>query len=132
MMITVAIIGILAAIALPSYQQYIVRSNRAAAQAAMMDIANRQQQMLLANRSYGDYDALAATGYALPTEVAGRYGSPAPVIYTDRILDASCALVADATAVPKFVIMFTASGSQAGDGKLYLSSTGLKCPAGKW
>ncbi len=132
LMITVVIIGILAAVALPSYTQYIVRSNRAAAQAAMMDIANLEQQYLLANRSYGDYAAIQATGYTLPNEVSDRYGSTAPVIHTDKILDSSCALVADTSAVPKFVIKFTATGSQAGDGDLYLSNSGIKCPADKW
>lgn len=132
MMVTVAIIGILAAVALPNYQQYIVRSNRAAAQSAMMDIANRQQQLLLANRSYGDYAAIVANGYTLPSEVSSKYGVTTPVVYTDRILDASCALATDTSAVPKFVIMFTPAGSQAGDGILYLSSAGTKCPAGKW
>ncbi len=49
-MIVVVIIGILAAIALPNYRQYVIRSNRTAAQAQMLEIANRQQQFLLANR----------------------------------------------------------------------------------
>jgi type IV pilus assembly protein PilE len=44
LMITVAIVAILAAIAYPSYTQYVIRGHRAAAQAEMMDIANRQQQ----------------------------------------------------------------------------------------
>ncbi|MBK8325978.1 MAG: hypothetical protein IPL02_02585 [Moraxellaceae bacterium] len=39
LMITVAIIGILAAIALPSYRQYVVRSNRVDMQGQMMQIA---------------------------------------------------------------------------------------------
>ena len=39
LMIAVAIIGILAAIALPSYQQYVVRSNRVDMQGQMMQIA---------------------------------------------------------------------------------------------
>ena len=46
-MIVVVIIGILAAIALPNYRQYVIRSNRTAAQAQMLEIANRQQQFLL-------------------------------------------------------------------------------------
>jgi type IV pilus assembly protein PilE len=132
LMVTLVIIGILAAVALPNYQQYVVRSNRAAAQSAMMDIANREQQYLLANRAYADYTTIVSNGYALPSEVSGKYDSPAPVIYTDRILDSSCALVNDTSAVPKFVIMFIASGSQQGDGNLYLSNTGIKCPSGKW
>lgn len=132
LMITVVIIGILAAIALPSYTQYIVRSNRAAAQAAMMDIANLEQQYLLANRSYGNYAAIQATGYSLPGEVSAKYGSITPVIHTDKILNASCTLVSDASAVPKFVIEFSPSDSQAGDGDLYLSNSGIKCPADKW
>jgi type IV pilus assembly protein PilE len=132
LMVTVAIVAILAAIAIPNYQQYVVRSNRAAAQSAMMDLANRQQQFLLANRAYGDYDAMVDSGYTLPNEVSTKYGITTPVIYTDRVLDSSCSLVSDTGTTPKFVIMFTPSGSQQNDGNLYLSNTGAKCPSGKW
>src|SRR5688500_2599022 len=48
LMIAVLIVGILATIALPSYQQYLIRGRRAAAKSAMMDIANREQQLLIA------------------------------------------------------------------------------------
>lgn len=44
LMITVAVIGILAAIAYPSYQSAIVKNRRASAQAHLMDIAQREQQ----------------------------------------------------------------------------------------
>ena len=37
LIITVAIVGILASIALPSYRQYVVRSNRSAVQQFMLD-----------------------------------------------------------------------------------------------
>lgn len=52
LMIVVAVIAILVAIAYPSYQAYTVRSNRAAAQSVLMDIAQREQQFLLDQRSY--------------------------------------------------------------------------------
>ncbi len=70
LMITVAVVGILAAIALPSYTAYIVRSNRATAHTEMMDIANRQQQYLLANRSYATASEL---NYSLPNTLSGKY-----------------------------------------------------------
>ncbi|MFZ3127492.1 MAG: prepilin-type N-terminal cleavage/methylation domain-containing protein, partial [Rhodoferax sp.] len=52
LMITVAVIGILAAVAFPSYTQYIVRANRSAAESFMFTVANRQEQSMLNARSY--------------------------------------------------------------------------------
>jgi len=117
LMVTVAIIGILAAIAIPSYQQYIIRAHRSAAQAEMMDIANRQQQFLLANRAYASKTQLHASGYRLPNELSGRY---------------SYDIALGASSLPTFTINFTALGSQSSDGPLSLSSEGVKSPSGKW
>ena len=118
LMITVAIIGILAAIALPSYSEYVKKANRRAAQAEMMDISNRQQQFLFANRAYADTTALASSGYGLPTEVSTEY---------------SYAVTVNNTATPPtYTITFTPSGSQASDGALSLNNNGTKTPASKW
>lgn len=117
LMVTVAIIAILAAVALPNYQQYVIRSKRAAAQAEMMDIANRQQQFLLANRNYASKTALEASGYSLPTEVSSSY---------------TYAITVGTGTVPSFTITFTATGGQASDGSLTLNSEGVKTPAAKW
>lgn len=117
LMITVVIIGVLAAIAIPSYSRYIVKSNRAVAQSEMMDIANREQQYLLANRAYGDATAI---GYTLPGGLIGKYTATiAPVSAT-------------ATAPPQFTVTFApvAGGTQAGDGSLTLDQDGAK--TGKW
>jgi len=51
-LIVVAILGILAAIAIPSYQNSILATNRSVAQAALLDLANRQEQFYLDNRTY--------------------------------------------------------------------------------
>ncbi|MCY1215096.1 Type IV minor pilin ComP, DNA uptake sequence receptor [compost metagenome] len=117
-MITVAIVAILASIALPSYRQYIVRSKRSAAQAQMMDIANRQQQFLIANRSYANTTALTASGYSLPAEVSSNYS------YEVTLQEAGLP--------PAFTITFTPIGSQVGDGNLGLTSEGVKTPSNKW
>lgn len=52
LMITVAIIGILAAIAYPSYTNYLVKGTRANAKSVLLDIAQKEQAYLLDNRSY--------------------------------------------------------------------------------
>lgn len=44
LMIVVALIGILAAIAYPSYQQYVLKSKRTEAKAALMDLAQNQEK----------------------------------------------------------------------------------------
>jgi type IV pilus assembly protein PilE len=52
LMIVVAIIGLLAAIALPSYQSYIARGNRAAARAQLSQAAQYMQRFYAANDRY--------------------------------------------------------------------------------
>lgn len=117
LMIAIAIVGILAAVAYPAYTQYTIRANRAAAQAEMMNIANRQQQFLLSNRNYATKEVLETSGYTLPPEVSGKYGY---------------AIAVGAGAVPTFTLTFTPSGMQASDGNLTINSEGVKTPAGKW
>ena len=116
LMITVAIVGILAAVAYPSYTTHVIKSNRRAAQAQMLDIANRQQQFLLANRSYATTTELTNSGYNLPTEVSTRY---------------SYAITIGTSTVPAYTITFTAIGGQVGDGALTFDSSGVKLPVSK-
>lgn len=52
MMIVVAIIGILAAIAYPSYDEYVKRGNRTEGQAFLNDVATRQERYFSQNNAY--------------------------------------------------------------------------------
>ena len=111
LMITIVIVGILASIAVPSYRQYVIRANRTAAQATMMDIATRQQQFFVANRTYA---TAAQLGFVLPPEVDQNY---------------NLGIVVAAGPPPGFQITLTAEGAQASDGNLTLNSQGVKGPA---
>ncbi|WP_347881010.1 type IV pilin protein [Pseudomonas sp. LA21] len=111
LMITVAIVAILAAVAYPSYKQYVIRANRSEAQAYLMDIAQRQQQYLMDARAYADSDT--TLGASQPSRVAANYtititvGSGLPPSFT-------------AKAAPKSGTM------QAGDGDLSINQAGTK------
>ena len=69
-MIVVAIIGILTAIALPSYDEYIRRGHRAEARAALLQAA---QWMERAATATGTYPLTAAFPAALTTVTSNRY-----------------------------------------------------------
>jgi type IV pilus assembly protein PilE len=111
LMITVAILAILAAIALASYRQYVIRGNRTAAEAEIMNISNMEQQYFLGNRAYAT-DLTTQLGYTIPSSLNSYY---------------TPGLAADNGATPpSYAITFTAIGTQASDGDLSLDSVGNK------
>jgi len=113
-MVTLVIVGILAAIAVPAYRESVKRGNRRAAQSVMMDIVNRQQQYFVANRAYATE---AELNYGLPPDVGLNY-------------DYDIAL--DAGPPPSFTVTFMPIGGQASDGNLSVNGLGDKLPAEKW
>ncbi|MGV8844284.1 MAG: type IV pilin protein [Pseudomonas sp.] len=78
-MIVVAIIGILSAIAYPSYTQYVLRGNRSEGMAMLMDAAARQERYYAQNNSYvtaqadiGDLGLRHISGTTVTSET-GKY-----------------------------------------------------------
>jgi type IV pilus assembly protein PilE len=61
-LIVLVILAILSAVALPTYQGNVRKSGRAAAKGALMDVAMRQEQYFINNKSY----ATALPGLGLP------------------------------------------------------------------
>ena len=110
-LIVVAIVGILAAIAWPAYQNQVRKGHRADAQAYMLDLANKEQQYLLDARSY-------ATGGSAITDLNATPPTSVSNFYT-------VAIAAGAT-TPSFVITATPKGTQTADGALTLDNTGQK------
>jgi type IV pilus assembly protein PilE len=121
LLIAVVIVAILSAIAFPSYQSYLRRGSRAAAQALLMDVANRQAQYMLDARNYAvGPGALAALNITtLPTDVNGYYA----------VAVENAAGGATPTIPPTFLIKATpvAGTRQEVDGELKLGHDG-----GKW
>lgn len=52
LMVAMAIVGILAAIAYPSYMQFITRTKRSVAKSALLKVADREEQFFADNKRY--------------------------------------------------------------------------------
>lgn len=70
LMITVTIVGILAAVGYPSYTSFVAKSNRSAAESHVLTLANKQEQYFLDKRQYTD---TATDLMATPTDVSDHY-----------------------------------------------------------
>jgi type IV pilus assembly protein PilE len=119
LMITVAIVAILSAIAYPSYQQYVRKSVRSAAQSFMLSLAAKQEQYIVDARAYTATIGTGGLAMTAPAETSGKY---------------TFAMTAPGGTPPTFTITATVVGgsSQAVDGNLGLTSDGVKTPANKW
>jgi type IV pilus assembly protein PilE len=74
LMIVVVIVGILSAFAYPSYMQYVVSTKRTAATSVLLQVADRQQQFFMDNKTYtADMTNL---GFSASPLVVGDDGRP--------------------------------------------------------
>jgi len=111
LMMVIAIVGILAAIGYPAYSNSIIKSNRAAAQSYLMDLAQAQQQYFNDSRTYAADEA--TLNMSAPERVAASYTIGFTVV-------AGPPPVFTITATPK------SGGRQVGDGAMTIDNTGLK------
>ena len=112
-MIVVAIVGILSAIALPSYNEYIRRVHRAEARAALLQGA---QWMERAATATGTYPLTASFPTTLTTMQSGRYTV------------AVASPPASAASGAAFTLTATPAGGQVGDkcGSYTLTHSGVR------
>lgn len=127
LMITVAIIGILAAIAYPSYTRQVQKTRRADAKGALMGLSNAMERYFTENNRYTG----AATGPA-DTGTPRIFATQSPVSGGTKYYD----LRITAATASAYTIEADPVGTQDSDpcGKLTLSNTGLKTPptSGCW
>jgi type IV pilus assembly protein PilE len=126
-MVVVAIVGILAAIALPAYQNQVRKGNRSAAQQFMLDVATKEQQILMDMRGYVPV-AQNADFLKKPSDSPPGVGLPVP---STAAANYTFGVARDnTTSPPTFTITATAIGGQAVDGNLTLDQAGVK--TGNW
>jgi type IV pilus assembly protein PilE len=130
LMITVAIIGILAAIAYPNYTQYVQRANRAEARAILLENAQiLERNYTTANR----YDNTSQDGTGGAPAIIAQ--SPKPVStakYSIAVDTTSRIAGACATAGQCFMVTATPEGVMTGDGcgNLRLDDSGARNATG--
>ena len=122
LMIVVAIIGILAAIATPSYIEYVIRTNHSDAKDKLTEIMYQQERYVIRNRTYTE--DIGALGYTVDgnddvNSDEGLYTISASTCATGTI--ARCVLL---TATP------VAGRRQEGNGNFTINSRGIKTYTG--
>lgn len=119
-LIAVAIVGILMAIALPSYRDSQLRSARAEAKTALLEVASMQERFYSLNNSYStNANPLVSPAEATYTSTNGEY----------VVTVAACG---GGSITNCFIATATPQGGQADDscGNLTLTSTGVRAASG--
>lgn len=111
LMVVVAIVAILAAIALPSYQEQVRKSRRAQARADLAEIVQGLERSFTVNRGYDKYD--------LPFKQSPREAADGAGFYDIKI---------DPQEATTYKVIATAKGAQASDrcGDLSIDNLGVK------
>jgi type IV pilus assembly protein PilE len=119
LMITIAIIGILASAGSISYQSQVKRGLRTEAQTAMMEIAAKQEQYMMNNQVYANNLTISGLNYTLPASINENYIIATYPYGTD----------------PQrfYIYALPKAGSQmVGDLNMYVYSYGYKYPQQYW
>ena len=112
MMIVVAIIGVLAAIAYPSYQQYVIKTKRTDMMSEMQNIASQIESRKMAQGSYAEI---------VTTNLMGSYPRQGTALYT------IAANTIPLTRTWTIIATPTPNTQMSNDGTLTLNHQGVKC-----
>ncbi len=118
LLIAIAVLGILAAVAYPSYAEHVRKTRRVETQTLMMDVVTRQQQYMLDVRSYAAN--VSDLGVTVPAQVSDAY--------------TLTLTLSAAGAVPAFTLTAVPKGAQTKEacGTLSVTNRAVKSPAQCW
>jgi len=120
LLIALAIIGILASIAVPAYQDSVEKSRRAAAKSALSGFASAMERHATENNSY-----LGAAGTSATPANTGSpwvFSREAPIDGGAKYYDLTIAAATQST----YTLRATPKGAQIDDGMLELDHTGAQ------
>ncbi len=131
LLIAIAIIGILATIAYPNYQDSVRKSRRSDAKSALMGFVNAMERHYTENNTY--CDAAAASGTAVSgcgtstpdTGSPSIFSTESPIDGTDKYYNLTIQAVSQTT----YTLRATPKNAQAGDGILEIKNTESR---GRW
>lgn len=131
LLVTMLVLAILLGIGIPGYKDYLIRANKSAVKAVMLEVSSRQEQYLMTTGTYG---TLVQLNYTVPAEVTAVFD----ISLTTGTNSGST--ITALQGLPTFTI--TASGKagtiQAGHPAagattaLSINQFGLKLPLNEW
>jgi len=138
LLIVVAIAGILAAVAIPSYQQYVMQAARGDAKTVLLETAGILERNYSANGCYWRTNGTcgtARTGLLCTSAVAGDISLPfcqSPKADTGNTIAAKYNISFSALTAQSFTLQAVPTGSMTGDacGTLTLTNTGVQGAGG--
>jgi type IV pilus assembly protein PilE len=125
LMVTVAMVAILASIAVPSYQAYVMRGKRSAAESALMDLAVKQQAYLVDARAYAT--SLDSLHFTAPAEIRNDF-----LFFISDVDNAATPPTFSISARPLGIMQNDTSCGMAPDNPLKITQDGTKTPSACW
>lgn len=115
LMIVVVVVGILAAVAIPSYQEYVRRGNRADAKSQMLQLQNWMQQQYTLKNAY-------------PTDLSADPKPPGTLLQSPATGTAKFAITLSAAAPQKYTLQAAPTGGYADPkcGTLTIDNSGAR------
>lgn len=128
LLVVVAIVSILSGLAYPSYMQHIVNTKRTTAKSVLMQIADRQQQFFLDNKTYAGN--LTNLGYGANPLVVGDDGRQLAAGDPESVYSVSLANASVTTYTITAAPMYGQASRDTECGSLSLNQSGIKTQSG--